>query len=192
MSKEIMQQALDDLKWADNEINDWLDDRGLKKQVHFDHIIPLLEAELAKPEQPDLRKAAEMALEVLERGTTGLAIRAIPALRQALAQPEFDTPESHIVKWSIPVDPNNFGEALAQPEQEPVAWMLPDYGDVLSASEADGTGIYNIPLYTSPPCKEWVGLTDEEIETLIHRFDGDPHTLLDEVNARLKKKNNAV
>ena len=38
--------------------------------------------------------------------------------------------------------------------------------------------------------REWVGLTDEEIETLIHRFDGDPHTLLDEVNARLKEKNN--
>ena len=37
--------------------------------------------------------------------------------------------------------------------------------------------------------KPWVGLTDEEIETLIHRFDGDPHTLLDEVNARLKDKN---
>ena len=37
--------------------------------------------------------------------------------------------------------------------------------------------------------KKWVGLTDEEIETLIHRFDGDPHTLLDEVNARLKEKN---
>ena len=51
-------------------------------------IIEALKAELAKPEQPDLRKAAEMALEVLERGTTGLAIRAIPALRQALAQPE--------------------------------------------------------------------------------------------------------
>jgi len=51
---------------------------------------------------------------------------------------------------------------LAKPEQEPVAWMLPEYGDVLSASEADGTGIYNVPLYTAPPRKEWVGLTDEE------------------------------
>jgi len=37
-------------------------------------------------------------------------------IEAALAQPEFDTPESHIVKWSIPVDPNNFGEALAQGE----------------------------------------------------------------------------
>ena len=45
-------------------------------------------------------------------------------------------------------------QALALPEQEPVAWMLPDYGDVLSASEADGTGIYNIPLYTAPPKPE--------------------------------------
>ena len=39
------------------------------------------------------------------------------------------------------------------------------------------------------PQRTWVGLTNEEIETLIHRFDGDPHTLLDEVNARLKEKN---
>ena len=56
---------------------------------------------------------------------------------------------------------------IAKPEQEPVAWMMPDYGDVLSASEADGTGIYNIPLYTSPPRKEWVGLTDEEIKGIL-------------------------
>ena len=59
-------------------------------------------------------------------------------------------------------DPNNFrvrvkdgGEparkALAAARElkalKPVAWMLPEYGDVLSASEADGTGIYNVPLY---------------------------------------------
>ena len=43
---------------------------------------------------------------------------------------------------------------LAKPDPEPVAWMMPDYGDVLSASEADGTGIYNIPLYTAPPKPE--------------------------------------
>jgi hypothetical protein len=44
----------------------------------------------------------------------------VEALKAELAKPEhnFDTPEAHIVKWSIPVDPNNFGEPLAQPEQE--------------------------------------------------------------------------
>ena len=31
---------------------------------------------------------------------------------------------------------------------KPVAWMLPKYGDVLSAAETQGVaGIYNIPLY---------------------------------------------
>jgi hypothetical protein len=50
---------------------------------------------------------------------------------------------------------------------------------------ADGTRIVRIA-----PQRPWVGLTDEETETLIHCFDGDPHTLLDEVNARLKEKNN--
>ena len=41
-------------------------------------------------------------------------------------------------------------EVLAQPEQKPVAWM-DEYGDVLSASVVDGSGLRNIPLYTAPP-----------------------------------------
>ena len=49
-----------------------------------------------------------------------------------------------------------------QPEQEPVAWMDKD-GDVLSASVVSGKGLRNIPLYTTPPQRTWVGLTDEEI-----------------------------
>jgi len=53
-------------------------------------------------------------------------------------------------------------EALAQPAQKPVAWM-DEYGDVLSASTVDGTGLRNIPLYTAPPQRTWVGLTDEEL-----------------------------
>jgi hypothetical protein len=49
--------------------------------------------------------------------------------------------------WTDKVD-----EALAAArelrELKPVAWMLPEYGDVLSAAETQGVaGIYNIPLY---------------------------------------------
>ena len=84
-------------------------------------------------------------------------------------------------------------QALAQPEQEPVGWMLPDYGDVLSASEADGTGIYNIPLYTAPPKREWVGLTIEEIKEMLYGLHGDDRTpmltLVNVVEAKLKQKN---
>ena len=72
---------------------------------------------------------------------------------------------------------------------KPVAWMMPDYGDVLSASEADGTGIYNIPLFTAPPKPEqeeliqfkdgkwsyvrkpWIGLTDIDIHVLKMNYD---------------------
>jgi hypothetical protein len=76
-------------------------------------------------------------------------------------------------------------------ELKPVAWMLPEYGDVLSASEADGTGIYNVPLYTAPPRKEWVGLTDKEI------FDADNagQGLIEfarAIETKLKEKNGAL
>jgi hypothetical protein len=86
-------------------------------------------------------------------------------------------------------------EALAQPAQEPVAWMDAE-GDVLSANTVDGTGLRNIPLYTTPPQRPWVKLTDEEVErikldgrdlefvsmTALHRFARD-------IQAKLKEKN---
>ena len=84
-------------------------------------------------------------------------------------------------------------EALAQPEQEPVALeekfslLLWDYQELERAFEKVTGGKW-VRKSNTPQCT-WVDLSDEEIETLIHRFDGDPHTLLDEVNARLKEKN---
>jgi hypothetical protein len=95
-------------------------------------------------------------------------------------------------------------EALAAARElkalKPVAWMLPEYGDVLPASQADGTGIYNIPLYTAPPRKPWVGLTDEERNEMRSIVQG--HTKIDAptygltlqyaTEEVLKEKNNAV
>ena len=83
--------------------------------------------------------------------------------------------------------------ALAQPEQEPVALeekfslLLWDYQELERAFEKVTGGKW--VRKSNTPQRAWVDLSDEEIETLIHRFDGDPHTLLDEVNARLKEKN---
>jgi len=79
-----------------------------------------------------------------------------------------------------------------EPEQKPVAWMMPEYGDVLPASQADGTGIYNIPLYTSLPRKEWVGLTDKEEIELDEKTWLDINAYLEARDAKLKEKNNAV
>ena len=52
-------------------------------------------------------------------------------------------------------------EALAQPEQEPVAVRLSN-----SVIDCLGTAIVPIGalLYTTPPQRTWAGLTDEEIE----------------------------
>ena len=63
-------------------------------------------------------------------------------------------------------------EALAQPKQEPVAWRAwvskfpqgtgSDWVYVTKPIMKDS--IHNQPLYTTPPQRTWVGLTDEEIE----------------------------
>ena len=58
------------------------------------------------------------------------------------------------------------GLPMAQPEQEPVAWM-DEFGNVFSLGAQRGPKHLNEPmkpLYTAPQRREWVGLTDEEIE----------------------------
>jgi beta-N-acetylglucosaminidase len=61
-------------------------------------------------------------------------------------------------------------QAIEQAEkQEPVAWMRQDGQRVTTASDRhnypDGETRYSIPLYTHPqPQREWVGLTEEEIQ----------------------------
>ena len=63
-------------------------------------------------------------------------------------------------------------EALAQPEQEPVAWGVFDDNlhDMFFAKEEaqemvrlKGDGSTVKPLYTTPPQRTWVDLTDDEI-----------------------------
>ena len=93
--------------------------------------------------------------------------------------------------------------ALAQPEPEPVAWRSSNW------SHSDDDYIYrdlddpallsngevspsNEPLYTSPPKREWVGLTDEEIKTCAKggRSIGISfHDAICRAEAKLKEKN---
>ena len=81
--------------------------------------------------------------------------------------------------------------ALAQPAQEPVAWMN-KHGACISAvfKEVEETaGEYTTPLYTTPPPREWVGLTDDdkaELAKAQHSWED----LCLAVEAKLKEKNN--
>jgi hypothetical protein len=87
-------------------------------------------------------------------------------------------------------------EALAQPAQEPVAWIEKDMQcddfdpDSVTcekpARAADGWEW--IPLYTTPAQRPWVGLTDDEIQELRKNFATLP--AIAAIEAKLKEKNN--
>ena len=106
-------------------------------------------------------------------------------------------------------------EALAQPEQEPVAKVVrtaPEriwldlgfdpsdedeisFGDLVDATwsndNATGYGIEYVRADTTPPQRTWVGLTDEEIQTMWQNtspyYDHQDFALA--IEAKLKEKN---
>jgi hypothetical protein len=56
-------------------------------------------------------------------------------------------------------------QAIEQAEQqEPVAWLDAEFSQAYAVDElSDPSGTGFLPLYTAPPKREWVGLTDEEV-----------------------------
>ena len=95
---------------------------------------------------------------------------------------------------------NHIAEALrarlAQPEQEPVAWFckLPDNKISIKIVGKPTEGNWE-PLYTTPPQREWIGLTDEEAQKTFARHNCTISTDLAGILARaikkaLKEKNN--
>jgi hypothetical protein len=106
----------------------------------------------------DLRKAAEMALKALEK-----------------MSPETDTlveVEPHVWEYRGSLVIQALRQALTPevtPEVTPEGWVKID--EVRKYFDSVGCGtIYKtagedrVPLYLAPPKKEWVGLTDREIE----------------------------
>ena len=85
--------------------------------------------------------------------------------------------------------------SLAQPAQEPVAWGFKSadgeiYDCIPSESHDDYEGSYNVPLYTYPPKREWVGLTDEEREGVAQDYSLIGYkSPFKEIEAKLKEKN---
>lgn len=75
---------------------------------------------------------------------------------------------------------------------EPVAWtvrgLITDFSRDFSLYK---TKTYTVPLYTAPPQrKEWVGLTDEEIEYIYaHCNDWGKFDYERKLEAKLKEKN---
>ena len=83
-----------------------------------------------------------------------------------------------------------------EPEQEPVAWMRDDEMKAMVSDEKRAWILcgrseliedYNKPLYTTPPQRTWVGLTDEEIDECDWGQSERDHARA--IEAKLKEKN---
>lgn len=83
-------------------------------------------------------------------------------------------------------------EAASQPQQqaEPVAWMDRE-GDLYKIPEIPEWAPPHTMLYTAPPQRQWVGLTDEEIQAIhdtYYRRMGRME-FAQKLEAKLKEKN---
>jgi hypothetical protein len=78
-------------------------------------------------------------------------------------------------------------QALAQPEQEPVAYVTIE--TISSWAKVPSIKWFKKPtegpLYTAPPKREWVGLTEDEKQF----FKAMGFSGIDIVEAKLKEKN---
>ena len=108
----------------------------------------------------DLRKAAERLLEALDDGWVERGDNVAIALRQA----------------------------LAQPEQEPVAWITPDGEGFRMRLEppTDDVPLGWKALYTAPS-KPWVGLTEWERNYYNNRLSGS--RVAEDIEFELRSRN---
>jgi hypothetical protein len=123
-------------------------------------------------------EALKLALEALERC---VATCFDPyAHEQAMSWPE------HFVNQTITA----IKEALAQPEQEPVAFINVEqrkleWAKYMRWDTPTVVNLPKIPLYTTPPQRQWVGLTDKERDEICL---GD-ESIARSIEAKLRDKN---
>ena len=87
-------------------------------------------------------------------------------------------------------------QAIEQAEREPVAYKYTDKTNPLvfyfttHKDSLPNPDVIETALYTAPSRKEWVGLTDEEIDAIGYKYGAGGLDLMDELSAMLKEKNN--
>ena len=91
-------------------------------------------------------------------------------------------------------------EALAQPDQKPVVFRNKQTGEYCTGGFLLRQLGQWMPLYTTPPQREWVGLTDEERDHFegLHLYAGRNQVeawiegvpaFIDAIEAKLREKN---
>ena len=123
----------------------------------------------------------------------GMVNKAITALRLAIDVQNMASESTY--KAALAQDETSSSVAA---QQEPVAWM--DIDEKGSASGlrywSEPDNCHEVALYTTPPQRTWVGLTDEEVKTLRYKIDVTAHWTYDKfheaIEAKLKEKNNGL
>ena len=127
----------------------------------------------------DLRKVAEQALEAFEKIYEGCG-----EVKKDNLSKQSNELATLVRKDCIP-QIEALRQALAEPEREPLVWMN-KHGHVASFQNEE----YKDPLYTAPPKREWVGLTDEEIDAAVKSCNTlDTYKYFRAIEAKLKEKN---
>jgi hypothetical protein len=139
---------------------------------------------MTKDEALDL---ALEALEYIENNYMSLpksGNEAITAIKQARSSPVQKRPQNCGTGYCSCV------ECVMEPApvQKPMAWMRKneDCADCITWFKTESN---TVPLYTTPPAaqRQWVGLTDEEMDELVNRFAR--YELVRAIEALLKQKN---
>jgi hypothetical protein len=139
---------------------------------------------VAQPAQEPEREALKLALEALE------------GLNNTNSYWWQEVDEQTINKIEPAI--TTIKEALAQPAQEPVAWAVQgcakmwrgEFAEIDAKAEAKRIGgtCVAYALYTTPPKRPWVGLTDEEIRQMCGSVPSMKEVVR-EAETKLKDKN---
>ena len=130
----------------------------------------------------DLRKAAEMALEGFEKIHEGCGF-----VKEDFKEDKNVRSLATEVRKGCNKYMEALRQALAESEQKPLVWMN-KYGHVASFQNEE----YKDPLYTAPPKREWVGLTEEEAIDLLPVGEWEVESTLEfakAIEAKLKERN---
>ena len=168
----------------------------------------------------DLRKAAEMALDALENvwnnGAEELTTAPIKALRQALEQEPWDTTDMAHRAGGLSMEqdeivPSDYSgvtgdySGVTGDYMEPPSWTPVEIGVDVTPEGTHVVGMYVLmpqavrhvfySQFHPAPKREWVGLTDEEIQKVaydmgtIGDLSHDEFDICRAVIAKLKEKN---
>jgi hypothetical protein len=143
-------------------------------------------------------EAMKQAIEALKGYRLETNEAAIKALRQAIEQAEKEKADFEDFVAKVQEVEKEACEIIRS-SQEPVAYCAPEAIPRLKDAPSDWMVIYGrsqhphkFPLYTAPPQREWVGLTDEEILEIDKGLDARSYSLFAytrAIEAKLKEKN---